>query len=159
MLCLMPIVSSPSIRRLAAGLLLACCALPTLADIYKSVDADGRVTYSNIPMRGAKKLDLGPIPAMVPSPRGGRGSGKGSGAAAYTPPSPANFPRVDEDTQRSRDQGRRGILQEELGREQQLLADARKQASAAPQDGRLRDNVTFHEKNIEALQTEMSKVK
>ena len=28
------------------------------AEIYKSVDEDGRVTYSNVPSKGAQKLNL-----------------------------------------------------------------------------------------------------
>ena len=124
------------------------------ADIYKTVDSEGRVTYSNIPMKGAKKLDMGPMPLTVPM----RSHGKHLSEAAASP-SPANFPKVDEATQRTRDQGRRGILNEEMSHEQSLLADARKQLTAAPNDAKLKDNVTFHEKNIEALQKEMSRIK
>jgi hypothetical protein len=136
----------------AACLLLAGAAQ---AEIYKYVDKEGRVTYSNVPMRGAKKLDLGPIPAMHPAPRGAH-SGHSSASES---PSPANFPRVDDATQKNRDQGRRGILMEEMGREQNLLTEARQQLAAAPQNAKARDNVTFHEKNIEALQKEIGRIK
>jgi hypothetical protein len=146
---------------LAAALLISLAAVPALADIYKTVDAEGRVTYSNIPMKGAKKLDLGPAPLTFPGPKHhGKGSGSSSPAtSSYTPPSPSNFPRVDASTQHSRDMDRRSILSEEMGHEQSLLADARKQLATSPQDAKARDNVTFHEKNIEALQTEMARIK
>jgi len=144
--------------RLAATLLAVLATAPALADIYKSVDADGRVTYSNMPMKGGKKLDLGPAPMTFPSPKH-HGKGSSSATASYTPPSPNNFPRVDPATQHNRDLDRRSILNEEMSHEQTLLADARKQLAASPQDAKLRDNVTFHEKNIEALQTEMARIK
>ena len=38
------------------------------AEIYKHVDKEGRITYSNTPMNGAKKLYLDPAPAQ-PKPR------------------------------------------------------------------------------------------
>jgi hypothetical protein len=145
------------LRRLATvSVLLAAIALPAMADIYKSVDAEGRVTYSNLPMRGAKRLDLGPMPTTLPAPRGARGTASRARAAD---PSPINFPKVDDATQKVRDQSRRGILMEELGREQTLLADARRELAGAPQNAKAQDNVTFHEKNIEALQKEMSRIK
>ena len=136
--------------------LIPLCLLPLLAhaDIYKSVDSEGRVTYSNIPMKGARKLDLGPVPLTVPM----RGHGKRAGESVAAP-SPANFPKVDVATQHTRDEGRRGILTEEMTHEQSLLADARKLLTASPNDAKLKDNVTFHEKNIEALQKEMSRIK
>ncbi len=127
--------------------------MPAGAEIYKSVDKDGRVTYSNIPIRGGKRLDLGPVPTTLPAPRGG------SGKSAAATPSPANFPRVDDATQKSRDQGRRSILQAEMNQEQNLLNEARKQLAAAPQNAKAQDNVTYHEKNMEALQKEMSRIK
>ena len=42
--------------------LLAAFLLPQLAvaEIYKHVGPDGRITYSNVKIKGAKKLDLEP---------------------------------------------------------------------------------------------------
>lgn len=37
------------------------------AAIYKHVDKDGKVTYSNVPSANAKQLDLPPIVVMPPS--------------------------------------------------------------------------------------------
>ena len=44
------------------SVLLTALMLPLLAhaEIYKIVDANGNVTYSNVKIKGAKKLDLEP---------------------------------------------------------------------------------------------------
>lgn len=141
------------------------CAWPMLAqaDIYKSVDADGHVTYSSTPIAGGKKLNLEPLPTMLPP----------ANAAA-------GFPKVDSETQKGRDDTRRKILQDELDAERKSLETARQNlsdAEATPevykgQDGRtyrnvakydekvkpLQDEVDLHTRNIEALETELSKL-
>lgn len=131
--------------------------LPSVAgaEIYKYVDESGRVTYTNIPKRGSKKLDLDPAPAAKTRSNAG----------------PNTFPRVDVQTQKKRDETRKSILQEELAAEEKLLADAQ----AALKDGevrrlgdegrnlqkyiervaRLKENVSLHEKNISALKKEL----
>lgn len=133
------------------------------ADIYKSVDENGHVTYSSTPIKGSKKLNLEPLPTMKP-----------------VTPASAGFPKVDGETQKARDETRRKILQDELEAEQKLLEDAQKNLSEAEsnpevfkgQDGRtyrnvakydekvkpLQEQVDLHQKNIEALQTELSKL-
>lgn len=136
-------------------LLLLCLAWPAWADIYKHVDGEGRITYSNIPIKGAHKLDLGPIPLTVPAPRGRAANGT---KLASTTPSPANFPRVDAATQSRRDQTKLQILQDELGSEQKLLDTARQKLASAPSDAKLRDNTLMHEKNIETLRKEIARV-
>jgi len=147
-------------------LLLPCLVYAgyTQADIYKHVDADGNVTYSNTPIKGGKKLDLGPLPTMEPFKE-----------------SDSEFSRVKQATQKSRDDARRKILEDELATEQKLLADARQnlkdvednpQISHGP-DGKTYRNVTgydesvksaqdqvaLHERNVEALNTELSRFK
>jgi Domain of unknown function (DUF4124) len=49
------------------------CVCPTLAQavIYKGVDADGHVTYSSTPIKGGKKIILEPLPTMAPPGRPG----------------------------------------------------------------------------------------
>lgn len=140
------------------------------AEIYKRVDADGHVTYSSTPLKGGKKLHLEPLPTMPPPaipPQRARNS-----------ESPSDFPRVDASTQRSRDNTRRQILEDELTSETKALDEARrnlKEGMDAPEtfvgkDGKtyrnvakyeekvrsLQDEVQLHEKNIEALKTELS---
>lgn len=142
------------------------CAWPLLAqaDIYKSVDADGHVTYSSTPIKGGKKIILEPLPTMVPP-------GK--------PASPADFPKVDAAKQKERDEARRKILQDEMKAEEKLLEESRQNLTdASPEvfrgpDGKtyrnvakyeektklLAEQVELHQKNIEALKTELSKLK
>src|SRR6185436_502252 len=92
------------------GLLLI---FPAHAEIYKYVDDKGRVTYSNLPIKGGKKVDL-PELSTVPGQKPGQTA------------SPANFPKVDGKTQKDRDEVRRKILEDELKTEEQALAEAQK---------------------------------
>jgi len=143
---------------------LCVCPLLVQAEIYKAVDENGHVTYSSTPIKGGKKLNLEPLPTMKP----------------MTPAS-SGFPKVDGETQKARDDTRRKILQDELDAEQKLLEDARqnfKEADSNPevfkgQDGRtyrnvakfdekmtaMQEQIDLHKKNIEALKTELSKLK
>jgi hypothetical protein len=140
------------------------CLIPLLAhaDIYKSVDEDGHVTYSSTPLKGGKKLNLEPLPTMAPQPI------------------PPDFPKVDNATQRARDDTRRKILEDELAAEDKLLADAQqnlKEGEANPEvfkgaDGRtyrnvakfdekikqLNEQVNLHQQNVDALKAELSKL-
>lgn len=132
------------------------------AEIYMSVDENGRKTYTNFPQKGAKKLNLDPpSPMAAPKPR----------APAATPP---GFPRIDGETQKQRDGTRRTILEQELAAERNLLDEARK-ALAEGEATRLgdernyqkyldrvqglKDNVALHEKNVEALNKELAGVR
>jgi hypothetical protein len=144
-----------AIVMLLRPLLIACLALPAFAEIYKHVDKDGQVTYSNIPIKGAKRMALDPVPDSIPAPRSHAG---GSKPRASQTPTPASFPRVDSGTQKNRDQGRRQILMDEMASEQKLLADSRQRLSSAPQDAKLREKALFHEKNIEILQKEIARI-
>jgi len=131
--------------------------------VCKYIDAEGNIHYINVaPERGWKKLscDIG-------------GESKPSGARAT--PTPAGFPRVDADTQRGRDDVRKKVLTEELTTEEKLLAESRQaygdgappplpeeQANAqryAERLGKLRQAVTLHEKNIEALRKELASLR
>ncbi|MGC2459216.1 MAG: DUF4124 domain-containing protein [Gallionellaceae bacterium] len=140
----------------------------TQAEIYKYTDPDGHVTYSSTPIKGAKKLDLDSEPTPQTPSRSSdlRGS---------------NFPKVDSETQKNRDETRRKILEDELASEAKLLAEARqnlKDGMDKPevyrgQDGKtyrnvakynekiseLESEVTLHEKNIDALRTELANLK
>ncbi len=142
------------------------------AEIYKYTDPDGHVTYSSTPIKGAKKLDLESA-APNPSPSHSRSNEEEI--------SPASFPKVDSDTQKNRDETRRKILEDELSNEAKLLAEARqnlKDGRENPEvfrtkDGkiyrnvakfnekisRLENEVTLHEKNIDALRTELANLR
>jgi predicted RNase H-like nuclease (RuvC/YqgF family) len=114
-------------------------ATPAVAQttIYKLVDESGRTTYSNKPMKGAVVLELDPLttvpglpqatvqavlPKLAPAER--------TEARAEARPAVAIVtPIVDRDVQKRRDTDRRKILETELEREEQSLAEARKTLS------------------------------
>jgi hypothetical protein len=144
----------------------------TAGPIYKYVDDQGNVTYSNSPQPGAKIIVLDaapPPPAPAAEPRGG--DAPPAREAPRKQATPINFPRVDSDTQRKRDASRRNILQEELKSEQKALAEAKK-ALAEGEATRLgnernyqkylervqglKDAVQTHQKNVEAIQKELA---
>jgi len=138
----------------------ALLAFATTADaeICKYIDAGGNVAYSNVaPEKGWKKLSC---------------VGEEARSAGKATPSPAGFPKVDAETQKSRDDVRRRVLSDELATEEKLLAEARaaygdgapkplpEEASDAQRYAdrlaRLRQAVSLHEKNIEALRKELA---
>jgi hypothetical protein len=148
-------------------------ALPVQADVmYQCVDDSGHKSFSNIKSsaKGAKctAMDLG-APVTIPAPK----------AAAKTP-TPASFPKVDDSTQKARDTDRRRILDNELAAEQKNLDEAKKalaqQESIILPNERMqhggisggkveerivpfRDKVALHERNIEAIQKEIAKLR
>jgi hypothetical protein len=147
---------------------------PAAAEIYKHVDADGRVTYSNVPMKGATKLEIEPPVSSSPPP-----------PKATKAPTPANFPRVEKDEQKQRDDKRRQILEEELATERQALEDAKVALAEGEKDpevfrtkgkdgktvvrrnvaryqekmAQLQENVDLHQKNVELLEKELAALK
>lgn len=144
---------------IACGLLLV---LSAKAEIYKFIDDQGNVTYTNVPRPGAKKLDLGlPPPPAATIPKGAAAGKKPRGSAS---PSPAYFPRVDPNTQRRRDDMRRKLLMEELASEQRNLDAARRALAAATRQpgadfNKLADSVRLHENNIQMLNKELSLIR
>jgi hypothetical protein len=126
-------------------------------ELYTCSTDSGVVTYFNVP--GANE--------SAPSDRGSKRS--------TSSPSPAGFPRVTGETQKVRDDMRKKVLADELADEQKSLAEARTAyADGAPAPlpeertdaaryrvriGKLRQTVTVHERNIEALKKELSLVK
>ena len=141
------------------------------AAIYKYVDAHGHVTYSSTPMPGSRKLNLEPLPTMD-SPR--------DFPQPHTE-SESAFPRVNSETQHKRDNTRRQILENELAAEQKLLDQAKQKLQLAQDTPEVyhtksghtfrnvakfqanvtaaQDQVTLHEKNIQAIRTELSRLK
>ena len=141
-------------------ILLLHTALPAQAAVYKCIDGDGRVTYTNDPSlaRGCKLLDSGQAVSTVPAPVR----------------RPAAFPRVSADDQRARDDGRRQVLESELATEETALAEAEhsllEQESIRLGNERnyqkvldrlqpFKDKLELHKRNIEALRREISGLK
>ncbi len=89
-------------------------------EVYLCVDDKGHREYKNTGnVKGCKRVELPglttvPPPAPVVVKRAPASSGKTS--------SPPEFPRVDESTQKARDNDRKQILLDELKGEEQKLA-------------------------------------
>jgi hypothetical protein len=140
---------------LGCSLLLLVSSYPAQAQIYKHTDANGRVTYSNMPTKGAVKLDIEP-----PASNGNAAPPESRPQRAKTP---ANFPRVDRKTQEQRDDKRKQILQSELEIEKQALEEAQKayeEGKAKPEvyrtaNGRTFRNVAKYEEKIQRLQADV----
>jgi len=146
----------------------ALCATGAHAEqpVCKYIDPAGNIVFSNLPPeKGYRKLSC----------LGAEDAPRKSTPASRSTPTPAGFPKVDVETQRTRDDMRRKVLTDELSAEEKLLADARKdynsgaptplpeeQSNAARyQDrvARLRQAVQLHERNIEALRKELASTK
>ena len=143
-------------------LVMLSVSLSAYAEIYKYTDENGRVLFTDVPIKGAKKLNLEPASSNVGS------------KPKRTVATPENFPKVDGETQKKRDNVRQRLLAEELANEQKQLADA-KQALKEGEATRLgdernyqkyldrvqklKDNLTLHEKNVETLQKELGSTK
>ena len=150
-------MSRPALVALFALLPLAA----TAQTIYKCVDPSGSTTYSSSRLdKNCRVISSGPENALPAPPKA-----KSSGAAAT--PTPAGFPRVGEDTQKARDNDRRAILEQELAGEQRNLDQARKELSeqenvrGGPSDRLMpyRDRISQHERNIQAIQRELSNLR
>lgn len=129
------------------------------ADIYKCVDASGSITYTNAKgsARGCTLLTRDLPAAESRSSRSDSASRNRDSSASL------GFPKVDTGTQQVRDAGRRSILERELATEEKLLEQARQEAlrtyANAPGSALSSDKVQLHERNIQALKKEISKVK
>ena len=152
----------------AVAALLLCGWGSAHAEIYKSVDADGHVTYSSTPSKGSKKLGLEPLAPPSRASRSSRSSSSSHSSSSRSKVSPRDFPRVDTRTQKRRDDMRHRILSDELKTEKKLLAEAQaslkkgEASGAALPEGKLRtlrEDVAAHERNIDALQTELANLK
>jgi Domain of unknown function (DUF4124) len=151
------------------GAALALLLVPGVgATICKYVDADGNIVYSNVVQgKNLRKLSCD-IADDTPRPK------SASSGAAKTP-TPTGFPRVDADAQKSRDELRRKVLEDELASEEKLLGEARSAyGNGAPAPladeqndaekyrqriSRLRQALQLHERNIEALRKEIAAIR
>lgn len=131
------------------------------AEIYKFVDENGLVTYTNMPRPGVKPQVIIPdINRPVSIPRKSAPKPSSSGKI----PTPSYFPKVDKGTQTKRDDMRRQLLLEELRSEERNLAASRNELGAGSRRpgadiGKLTDSVRMHEKNIEMLNKELSHIR
>lgn len=142
-------------------ILLALAAPVVHAEMWKCMDQDGNTRYTNVKAdaKGCKALNLEPLNTAPP---------------VRAQQKPANFPSVDNNTQKQRDAARRKILEQELAQEQQELDTAKKQLAEqkdtrygseknyARVEERLKpfeERVKLHENNIESLKKEIGNAK
>jgi hypothetical protein len=142
-------------------------AAPAQAEIYKYVDENGQVTFTDVYKKGAKRINLPGAPAPLSA------GGKAPRRASYNP-SPADFPRIDAGTQKRRDDIRRQVLQDEISGERSNAEEARRQlalgerlqpgerasdASYLNRMNKLRATLQQHEQNIASIQRELANLK
>ena len=94
-------------------------------EIFLCVDDEGRKTFTNTGnTKGCKRQDVGPV-MTVPAPRVPARSVASNNLEQHA--TPANYPRVEADTQRSRDGERRRILEDELRAEEERVGRLREE--------------------------------
>ena len=164
------------------SVLFSALMLPHLAhaEIYKIVDANGNVTYSNVKIKGAKKLDLEPADTSFGNDTNTDANKETKRVPKTRTATPASFPKVDADTQNQRDGKRKEILKSELDAEKLALDEAKKayaEGESNPEvfktkDGKtlrnvakfqekmknLQANVDAHQRNIDLLTKEISNI-
>ena len=141
-------------------------------EIFMCIDDEGRKTFTNTGnTKGCKRQDVGPV-TTVPAPRQPARSVASTGMDQRA--TPANYPRVDGDTQRSRDGDRRRILEDELRAEEDRVArlreefnngeperrgDERNYARYQERVQRLQEDIQRGENNIVALRREIASLR
>jgi hypothetical protein len=156
----------PRIRPVVLALLLVAAAgAQAQSDLYRCADSAGHATFTDdagrrelLRTKRAESCDrlsglpVTSVPASRNTPR------SAAAEASRTQASPANFPRVEADTQRLRDTDRRRILEEELRTEEDKLARLRNEEKSVTPDRaqRLRDDIGRSENNLAALKRELA---
>lgn len=145
---------------LSFGVAAPWAALAQSSDIYLCVDEQGNKSYQNVGSgKGCKRVDVGPVLSM-PAPR------LPAGRSAVQPAveerasvSPASFPRVDRDTQRTRDSDRRRILEDELKAEEDRLARLRTEFNNGEPERRGDErNFALYQERIQRLREDIARV-
>lgn len=147
-------------------LLLAGYATSVPAAIFKCQIEEGGEVISNKRIGKSCKVVVTDADNTLPTPPKGQ-------TRASSNPSPASFPKVTEDTQKSRDKDRKHILEQELSGELGKLEQAKKelveQQAVVSSDKNpqktldriqpYKDRVGQHERNIAAINKELSGLK
>jgi len=141
------------------------------SEVYLCVDDSGKKEYKNTGLtKGCKKVDLPGI-TMIPAPPK---KPVAQTASMKSASSPADFPKVDGGTQKTRDNDRKQILLDEMKSEEQKLANLKKEFNDGEPERQggernyakyqervagMKDDIARTEKNIEALKREISNLK
>lgn len=150
------------------------------SEVFVCTDESGRREYKNTGLtKGCRRVDL-PGLSMVPAPKRAAAPAPAPAPAVQTasakPASggPADFPKVDNATQRARDSDRRRILEDEMRSEEEKLAELRKEfnngqpermgnernyAKYQERVALMQETISRTEKNIEALKREIGNLK
>lgn len=161
-------------KRLTTLVIALSLSAPCVAEqICRYEDADGKVTYATAAVKGARKtrcFDQYKPPAPPPRPASAASPASSPKSASATE---ASFPKVDAPTQKRRDDDRRRILEQELAEERDLLDKAKRalaDAERAPADPlspesrnsavrNARDALSGHERNVSAIEKEISRLR
>jgi hypothetical protein len=151
--------------------LLGVTAAHAQSEIFLCDDGHGTKEYKNTgTTKGCKKIDLPGITTIPGLPR--KPVQTATARPAVT--SPADFPKVDSVLQKSRDNDRRQILQDEMRTEEKKLADLKKEFNNGEPERRgdernyakyqervatLKDDVGRAEKNVDALKREIGNLR
>ncbi len=146
-------------------------------DVYLCVDDKGHRSYTNTGnTKSCKKVELPGLTTISAPPA----QAKRNVNAANTAPnggkagSPNDFPKVDDATQKARDNDRKQILLDEMRSEEQKLAnlkrdyndglperngDEKNYAKYQDRVAKMKDEISRVEKNVEALKRELSTIR
>lgn len=157
-----------------AALMLFFAVLGTVhaqSEVYLCIDEHGKKEYKNTgATKGCKKIDLPGITTFVAPPVKMPAAGAGGKSTA----TPGDFPKVDGNIQKERDNDRKQILQKELKTEQQKLENLKKEynngqperlgnernyAKYQERVKNMEEDIHRSERNVEALNREISNMK
>jgi hypothetical protein len=137
--------------------------------VYLCVDAKGNKEYTNTPSKGCKKMSLPGLTTVSAPKRTSASAANGAKSASAN-----GFPKVNEQTQKTRDSDRKQILQDELRMEEEKLAklkaeykggeperngDEKNYAKYQERTAKMKEEVERAEKNVEALKREIGNLK
>lgn len=167
-----------SARLLAIAAVTAACSTATSAgaEIYRCEGPDGVTEYSNAPPaaqpgRNCRSLGVGTV-TIIPAPKAApRAAPSAPVPGVAQGARPEGFPKVEPATQRARDDDRRRILEDEMGKEEARLAELRREYNNGEPERlgsernyqkyldrvqRLKDDIARAEANLVTLRRELS---
>ncbi|MBX3616236.1 DUF4124 domain-containing protein [Nitrosomonas sp.] len=122
--------------------------------IYKHVDKDGNITFTNRPIPNAERISIASYSR----------NGDSQSKSQSTP----SLPRIKDSTQNERDTMRRKILEKELVTEEKLFADTQNSLDQIPVGTdtgnyaekvvQLKNKLFLHQRNISALKKELGRL-
>lgn len=140
------------------------------SDVYLCIDENGKKEYKNTGVtKGCKKIDLPGITTFAAPPVKTPAAPSGKSLVA-----PVDFPKVDGNIQKERDNDRKQILQKELKTEQQKLEVLKKEYNNGVPDRLgsernyakyqervrlMQEDIHRSERNVEALNREIGNIK